>query len=90
MHKSKDVRPFYASLDIVPIFNVGYSPEFNPIESVFSQVKRIFCRERLNKLVNNEEFDTNKAIRAAFNKVSRDTVGACIKKSMSSLRVLKT
>lgn len=53
VHKSKHVRPFYSSLDIVPIYNVGYSPEFNPIESVFSQVKRVFCRERLNKLVNN-------------------------------------
>lgn len=89
MHKSKYVRPFYSSLDIIPIFNVGYSPEFNPIESVFSQVKRVFCRERLNKLVNSEEFDANKAIRAAFNKVSRETVAACIKKSMCSLRDLK-
>ena len=62
---------------------------FNPIESVFSQVKRVFCRERLNKLVNNEEFDANKAIRAAFNKVSREAVAACVKKSMCSLRDLK-
>ena len=53
VHKSKKVKPFYTALNIVPIYNVGYSPEFNPIESVFSQVKRVFCRERLNKLVNN-------------------------------------
>ena len=53
VHKSKKVKPFYNTLNIVPIYNVGYSPEFNPIESVFSQVKRVFCRERLNKLMNN-------------------------------------
>ena len=53
VHKSNKVKPYYTALNIVPIYNVGYSPEFNPIESVFSQVKRVFCRERLNKLVNN-------------------------------------
>ena len=52
VHKSNKVKPFYHTLNIVPIYNVGYSPEFNPIESVFSQVKRTFCRDRLNKLVN--------------------------------------
>ena len=80
------MKPFYVSLDIVPIYNVGYSPEYNPIESVFSQIKRLFCRERLNKLVNNEEFDTNKTIRDAFKKISKETVTACIKKSMHNLR----
>ena len=64
------MKPVYIELDIVPVYNVGYSPEFNPIESVFSQVKRVFCRKRLNKLVNKEEFNTNKVIRAAFAKVT--------------------
>jgi len=86
VHKSNKVKPFYASLNIVPIYNVGYSPEYNPIESVFSQIKRLFCRERLNKLVNNDEFDTNKTIRNAFNRISKETVTACIKKSMHNLR----
>ena len=86
MHKSNKVKPFYALLNIAPVYNVGYSPEYNPIESVFSQIKRLFCRERLNKLVNNEEFDTNKTIRDAFKKISKETVAACIKKSMHNLR----
>jgi len=30
------MKPVYIELDIVPVYNVGYSPEFNPIESVFS------------------------------------------------------
>ena len=57
VHKAKNVRPFYDLLDIKPIFNVGYSPEFNPIESIFSIVKRHFKRDRLMKIVNQEEFD---------------------------------
>ena len=80
-------------LEVLDEIALGAEPAkqfmFNPIESVFSQVKRVFCRERLNKLVNNEKFDANKAIRAAFNKVSRETVAACVKKSMCSLRDLK-
>ena len=42
VHKSQDIKPLYEQLNIMPIFNVGYSPEFNPIESVFSKVKAIF------------------------------------------------
>ena len=83
------MKPIYAELDIVPVFNVGYTPEFNPIESVFSQVKRVFCRERLNKLVNNEEFDTNKMIHSAFSKVTKTTINACIRKSMNMIRELQ-
>ena len=30
IHKG-DVRPFYDKFNIKPIWNVGYSPEFNPI-----------------------------------------------------------
>ena len=36
VHRHKEVKLEYEALDIKPIFNVGYSPEFNPIESVFS------------------------------------------------------
>ena len=36
VHKEKTVKPLYQALDIMPIWNVSYSPEFNPIESVFS------------------------------------------------------
>ena len=36
VHKGKDIKPLYADYDIKPIFNIGYSPEYNPIESCFS------------------------------------------------------
>ena len=49
-------------------------------------MKRVFCRKRLNKLVNKDEFDTNKEIRDAFAKITKETVVACIKKSMHSIR----
>ena len=83
VHKAKDVKPLYPQLDIIPVYNVGYSPEFNPIEACFSQVKRVFCRERLNTLVNHGQFDTNQAIRAAFTKVTPALVSSCVRKSMA-------
>ena len=39
VHKASPVRPVYDQLDIRPVWNVGYSPEFNPVEAVFSKVK---------------------------------------------------
>ena len=67
--------------DIQLIFNVGYSPEFNPIESVFSQVKRWYNRERLNRLVNDGKFEQTTEIRKAFTKIKPKLVEACVKKS---------
>ena len=69
----------------MPIFNVSYSPEFNPIEACFSQVKRHFCRERLSVLANNGDFEDNKAIRAAFLKVTPALVASCWRRSVSLL-----
>ena len=46
-HKAKIVKEKMVELNIRPIFNVGYSPEFNPIERVFSKVKRRFNAKRL-------------------------------------------
>jgi transposase len=47
VHKTLAAQKAYIKLNIKPIFNLPYSPEYNPIELVFSQVKRIFNRERL-------------------------------------------
>ena len=86
VHKEKTVKPYYQSLNIMQIFNVSYSPEFNPIESCFSQVKRYFCAERLNILANFGVFDQNKTIRKAFEKVTPALVTSCTERSLSKLR----
>ena len=31
VHRAKEVKPCWEKLDIVPVWNVAYSPEFNPI-----------------------------------------------------------
>ena len=42
IHREKELPEEYAKLKITTVFNVPYSPEFNPIEAVFSKVKRVF------------------------------------------------
>ena len=36
VHKTKMVLRYYRQLHIYPIFNVAYSPEYQPIELIFS------------------------------------------------------
>ena len=81
VHKSRDVQPEYSRLDITPVYNVGYSPELNPIEAVFSKVKAVFSRARLNNLVNKTGFNFDRAITAAFGSVTLEHCAACVRKS---------
>ena len=69
----------------MPIFNVAYSPDYNPIEACFAQVKRHFCSERLNILANDREFDWKKLINASFKKITPKLVTACWKRSLSKI-----
>ena len=66
VHQAIVVKPYYDKLDIKPIFNVGYSPEFNPIEAVFSRVKFLFCNKRLSDTVNRTGFNFDRTIDYAF------------------------
>ena len=66
VHSGKDVMPTYEKLNFVPIWNIKYSPDYNPIETVFAQVKLWYKRERLNLLANGKEIDTKALIRRAF------------------------
>ena len=81
VHKSVDVKPWWDNLNIKPIFNVAYSPEFNPIEAVFSKIKSHFRRARLNCLVNKIGFNVDRTIQDAFGSVSREHCERCIHKS---------
>ena len=85
MHKTLDVKQKYKELNIVKVENVSYSPEFNCIEACFAQVKRLYCRERLNCLANSRDFDTDRQIKKALKVITPDLVKACAKKSMHLL-----
>jgi transposase len=50
--------------------NIGYCPQFNPIENAFAEVKRVFNKARLSALSNNEEFDMKANIKKAFKMIT--------------------
>ena len=81
VHKKIEVREEYKKHDIKLILNVGYSPQFNPIEAVFSKVKSIFNRARLNALVRKIEFKMDLEITLAFRRVTNDHCASCCRKS---------
>ena len=85
VHKSKEVKEFYARSNILPIFNVGYSPEYNPIEAVFSKLKSLFNHKRLNNLVNKTGFNVDREIEEAFKAITIDHCASCVRKSFHLL-----
>ena len=85
VHKANSLKPWYPNLDITPCFNARYSPETNPIEAVFSKVKAIFSRKRVNCLVNRMAFDMDNEIRAAFRTITPEHCAACVRKSLHLL-----
>ena len=52
-HTSKKSKAAMRQLGFRYIYNVAYSPDYNPIESVFSKIKRAFRALRAQKLTGN-------------------------------------
>ena len=84
-HKTQLVRQMYGKLRITPLYNVPYSPETQPIEACFSQVKRIYNRQRLHCLVNDEVFVRDDVIHQAFGAIEPQHVRNNVRRSMASL-----
>ncbi len=82
VHKSNKAKDVYQKFNIRPIWNVAYSPEFNPIEAVFSKVKATFSRRRLNFLVNKTGFNIDREIKTSFKQITTDHCAACVRKSL--------
>ena len=57
LHARYNVMDMYEELDFEVVFNVKYMPDFQPIESVFAQVKPPYARWRLQALANGENFN---------------------------------
>ena len=65
-HKTQEVLQYMHENDIKYIFNVPYSPDFNPIEAVFSKVKSFFKKRKLSAIANEKEFDIEREMKIAF------------------------
>ena len=66
VHRSNKVSNLAKVLGIELIFNAAYSPDYNPIERVFSQAKLLIKKERLRAIRNNKGPNDEAIIEAAF------------------------
>lgn len=57
VHKTQEVRNFCSESDILEIFNVPYSPEFNGIECFFALIKDSYKKNLLKCILGEEEID---------------------------------
>jgi len=86
VHTSRKTKKECEKYNIIPIFNITASPDFNPIETVFSFVKADFRRTRLNALANKRDFDLDSEVEKSFNCVTPEMVDSCFRKSYFLLK----
>ena len=65
-HRSKILAQDLEEINVKRIINVGYSPQFNPIEGCFSIVKNHFKRKRLNAMLNKRQLVLQRLIMESF------------------------
>lgn len=78
VHKAKRTREKLDELGIVPIYNLPYSPEYNPIELIFSIVKNKYKRLRSHCLIQNQVPDIESLIAKAIDSVQLSNIINCI------------
>ena len=69
VHKSDAVQERMEELSIKCIFNLVYSPDFNPIENIFSVAKRSIKLERLKAIMHNTSINLHDEINRSFDKI---------------------
>jgi transposase len=60
------VREKMEQLEIGCIYNAAYSPDYNPIESVFSVVKNAIKRERIRQFAKGSKKSIEEIINESF------------------------
>ena len=65
-------------LSIAYIFSPIYSPDYNPIEYVFSIAKKEVKMTRLKAILNEEEIDLYSVIEKAFSSINRLKIAHCV------------
>lgn len=79
VHRNKDVQSLMDTLGIAYIYGVPYSPEYMPIEFVFSMLKNIFKKIRIAKLVNNKKTSFESMIKSSIAQLEHAKIINCVK-----------
>ena len=78
VHKSKVIRERMDELSIAYVFSPIYSPDYNPVEYVFSMAKREIKERRLKAILNDEKIDLWKVIENSFSSINRLKIAHCV------------
>ena len=70
---------------ITPIFNVPYSPEFNPIERVWAQIKARFKQARMGLVLEGHSPDYDKLVRQTMLGYPQEKIQSIVTKSMKTV-----
>ena len=85
VHKANLVKETCDQHGIYRIFNAPYSPQYNPIEHYFGQLKRQYVKIKLEKIANQEEFDAKETVVEAMAKVNDETIKKIAAKGIQRL-----
>ena len=77
-HTSKKSKTAMRQLAFRYIYNVAYSPDYNPIESVFSKIKKTFRRLRAQKLTGNIQDSHEALVQKAVKSVRKQEIVNCV------------
>jgi transposase len=82
VHHSKLVKKFAEEQDIVVIFNIPYSPQYNPIEVVWSLVKQKYKKAKLESLMTHSKINHQQVVKRCLESVEAETISTICSKSL--------
>ena len=85
VHKTKAVKKALQDLNITPIYNIPYSPDFNGIESYFSLVKGQYKNIWMQQYIKEEPVDSATIIEQIIANLSVDSIKSCINRGFECL-----
>ena len=89
VHRAKKTLEHMKERSFTPLFNAAYSPEYMPIEFVFSVVKRRFKKLKTNAILNRHSVKTSDLINSSFGAVEKKTVQNSIVHCLKKFEALK-
>ena len=82
VHKTNAIKKVLKSQNIQAIYNVPYSPDFNPCECCFAKIKNIYKRSKMSSLVNGEIVDFENLVKASVESIEKADVVNSVKWSL--------
>lgn len=79
VHKTNISKDLFTELNILAIFNIPYSPQFNGIESYFSLLKCEYKKLILEKVMKGDPVDAVSLIKTSIGKIDDKKTMKCVK-----------